>query len=235
MGDMLITEATFQPQPMEKIKVLIADDHPAFRDGLCRLLEDEDDFECVGKARDGAEAVKMTKQVSPDVVLIDINMPGLTGTDAAKEIRKQCPKSAIIMLSAFDYEAYIVTSLQAGARGYLLKSTPLEKLTSSIRLVHRGESVLDIKATDKLMRHLQPRTNGNNGNSQFQQLYPREVQVLELAAMGKGNKEIADDLSISERTVQTHLVNIFKKLDVTSRTQAVLYALKEGWVTLEKA
>ena len=221
----------------EKIKVLIADDHPTFRDGLCRLLEGEGDFECVGQAGDGQEAVDMTKKLGPDVVLIDINMPRLRGAEAAKEIKKNCPKVAIIMLSAFDYEAYIVTSLQAGARGYLLKSTSLEKLTSSIRLVYRGESVLDIKATDKLVHHLQPRTNGNNNNNstQFQRLYPREIQVLKLAAKGKGNKEIADILSISERTVQTHLVNIFKKLGATSRTQAVLTALREGWIALSES
>ena len=225
----------------EKIKVLIADDHPTFRDGLSRLLEDEGDFECIGQASDGQEAVDMTKKLGPDVVLIDINMPRLRGAEAAKEIKKNCPEVAIIMLSAFDYEAYIVTSLQAGARGYLLKSTSLEKLTSSIRLVYRGESVLDIKATDKLVHHLQPLKNGNNNNNnnnnntQFQHLYPREIQVLKLAAKGKGNKEIADILSISERTVQTHLVNIFKKLGATSRTQAVLTALKEGWIALEES
>ena len=220
----------------EKIKVLIADDHPTFRDGLSRLLEGEGDFECIGQAGDGQEAVAMTKKLGPDVVLIDINMPRLRGVEAAREIKKNCPEVAIIMLSAFDYEAYIVTSLQAGARGYLLKSTSLEKLTSSIRLVHRGESVLDIKATDKLVHHLQPLTNGNkNNNTQFQHLYPREIQVLKLAAKGKGNKEIADILSISERTVQTHLVNIFKKLGATSRTQAVLTALKEGWIALEES
>ncbi len=219
----------------DKIRLLIADDHPTFRDGLCRILEDEEDFECVGKASDGIEAVALAKKLEPDVVLIDINMPRLRGAEAAKEIRKSCPNVAIIMLSAFDYEAYIVASLQSGARGYLLKSTSLEKLTSSIRLVHRGESVLDIKATDKLVRRLQPQTEeSNNKGTQFQRLYKRELQVLELAARGMSNKEIASELAISERTVQTHLVNIFKKLGATSRTQAVLYALKEGWVTLDE-
>jgi NarL family two-component system response regulator LiaR len=218
----------------DKIRLLIADDHPTFRDGLCRILEDEEDFECVGTASDGVEAVAMCKKLQPDVVLIDINMPRLRGAEAAKEIRKCCPNAAIIMLSAFDYEAYIVASLQSGARGYLLKSTSLEKLTSSIRLVHRGESVLDIKATDKLVRRLQPQAEEAGGKgTQFQRLYKRELQVLELAARGLSNKEIANDLTISERTVQTHLVNIFKKLGATSRTQAVLYALKEGWVNLD--
>jgi NarL family two-component system response regulator LiaR len=219
---------------VEKIRLLIADDHPTFRDGLRRILEDEEDFECVGTASDGVEAVALAKKLEPDVVLIDINMPRLRGAEAAKEIRKSCPNVAIIMLSAFDYEAYIVASLQSGARGYLLKSTSLEKLTSSIRLVHRGESVLDIKATDKLVRRLQPQAEENDSKgAEFQRLYKRELQVLELAARGMSNKEIASELAISERTVQTHLVNIFKKLGATSRTQAVLYALKEGWVSLD--
>jgi len=219
----------------EKIRLLIADDHPTFRDGLCRILEDEEDFECVGKACDGVEAVALTKKLEPDVVLIDINMPRMRGAEAAKEIRKACPNVAIIMLSAFDYEAYIVASLQSGARGYLLKSTSLEKLTSSIRLVHHGESVLDIKATDKLVRRLQPQSDETDKKgTQFQRLYKRELQVLELAARGMSNKEIASELGISERTVQTHLVNIFKKLGASSRTQAVLYALREGWVTLDE-
>ena len=220
----------------EKIKLLIADDHPTYREGLCRLLDDEDDFECVGEAADGVEAINLTKKLNPDVILIDLNMPKLEGTKVAKEINKSCPDVAIIILSAFDYEASVITSLQAGVRGYLLKTTPLDKLTQSIRLVHRGESVLDTKATDKLLRYLQPEENGrtgeNSGGMHFQRLYPRELQVLELAAKGKGNKEIADDLTISERTVQTHLVNIFKKLGVNSRTQAVIYGLKEGWVTI---
>jgi two-component system response regulator DegU len=219
----------------DKIRILIADDHPTFRDGLKRILEDEEDFECVGTASDGIEAVALTKKLTPDIILIDINMPRLRGAEAAREIRKCCPDVAIIMLSAFDYEAYIVASLQSGARGYLLKSTSLEKLTSSIRLVYRGESVLDVKATDKLVRRLQPQSDDNSKGTQFQRLYKRELQVLELAAQGMSNKEIASNLSISERTVQTHLVNIFKKLGATSRTQAVLYALKEGWVTLDEA
>jgi two-component system, NarL family, response regulator LiaR len=218
----------------DKIKILIADDHPTFRDGLRRILEDEEDFDIVGTACDGVEAVALAKKLEPDIVLIDINMPRLRGAEAAKEIRKCCPEAAIIMLSAFDYEAYIVASLQSGARGYLLKSTSVDKLTSSIRLVYRGESVLDIKATDKLVKRLQPQgEEPATKSAQFQRLYKRELQVLELAARGMSNKEIASELGISERTVQTHLVNIFKKLGATSRTQAVLYALKEGWVTLD--
>ena len=140
---------------MDKISLLIVDDHPAFRDGLARMLDQEENFECVGKAAGGAEAINMAKRLKPDIVLMDVIMPKSDGIQAAKEIRKHCPKTAIIMLSAFDYEAYIVTSLRAGARGYILKTSPLDRIISTIRLVRRGECVLDTKATDKLMKHLQ--------------------------------------------------------------------------------
>lgn len=219
---------------MDKIRFLIVDDHPAFSKGLARMLEDEEDFECVGQASDGAEAINLTRKLKPDIALIDVSMPKMSGIQAAKEIRKHYPKTAVIMLSAFDYEAYVLTSLRAGARGYILKTTPLEKLTSAIRLVRKGESVLDIKATDKLVQHLQPRAfNGDGrGNISFDMLHPRELEVIDLTAKGLSNKEIASQLVISERTVQTHLVNIFRKLGASSRTQAVLYALKEGWIEL---
>jgi len=221
---------------MNRIRLLITDDHPAFRDGLARMLDQEEDFECVGKAAGGAEAINMAKRLKPDIVLMDVVMPKSDGIRTAKEIRKHCPKTAIIMLSAFDYEAYIVTSLRAGARGYILKTSPLDKIISTIRLVHRGESVLDTKATDKLMKHLQLKESDDgriNNKIGFDMLQPRELEVIGLAAQGMSNKEIANTLFISERTVQTHLVNIFRKLGANSRTQAVLSALKEGWVELD--
>ena len=223
---------------MNRIGLLIADDHPAFRDGLARVLDQEEDFECVGKAAGAAEAINMAKRLKPDIVLMDVVMPKLDGIRAAKEIRKHCPKTAIIMLSAFDYEAYIVTSLRAGAKGYLLKTAPLDKIISTIRLVHRGESVLDTKAASKVINNLQLQesdaTGRINNKIGFNTLQPRELEVIGLAAQGMSNKEIANELFLSERTVQTHLVNIFRKLGANSRTQAVLYALKEGWVNLDE-
>lgn len=214
---------------MAKIRLLIADDHPTFREGLSRMLSDEEDFECIGKAADGLEAVEMTWKLKPDVVLIDISMPNLDGIAAAKQIRAKSPDTAIIIISAFDYDSYILAALQAGAAGYMLKTTPLGELISAIRLVHRGESVLDVKATGKLVRHLR----GGAPSPDFEPLQTRETVVLKLAAQGMSNKEIARELSISERTVQTHLLNVFRKLGVNSRTQAVLYALRKGWITLD--
>ena len=199
------------------------------------MLEDEDGFECVGRAEDGQEAVRLSKKLNPDIVLIDVSMPNLSGTQAAKEIGKACPNTSVIMISAFDYESYILSSLQAGAKGYILKTTPLDKLISAIRLVYSGEGVLDLKATEKLVRFLNLKTGNRGSEGKFELLYPRELEVLKLAANGMSNKEIAATLVISERTVQTHLVNIFRKLGANSRTQAVLHALREGWIVLENS
>ena len=118
---------------MDKIRFLIVDDHPTFSKGLARMLEDEEDFECVGQASNGVEAINLARKLKPDIALIDVSMPKMSGIQAAKEIRKHCPKTSVIMLSAFDYEAYVLTSLRAGARGYILKTTPLEKLTRITR------------------------------------------------------------------------------------------------------
>jgi len=215
---------------MEKIRLLIADDHPAFREGLSRLLEDEEDLECVAKSADGIEAIKLAKELRPDVAIIDISMPNLNGIEAARQIKAACPTIAILMVSAFDYQSYILASLQAGATGYISKDTPLADLVRSIRLVHKGDSVLGLKATDKIVRHLAGGVDSNKTN--LEQLNQRELEILRLIAKGMSNKEIAGELIISERTVQTHLVNIFRKWGVNSRTQAVLNGLREGWVIL---
>ena len=214
---------------MDKIRLIIADDHPTFREGLSRLLSDEDDLECIATTTDGEETVRVVKELRPDVAIIDVSMPKLNGIEATKQIKATCPDTAILMVSAFDYDSYVLASLQAGASGYMTKSTSLNDLISAVRLVHKGESVLDVKATDKLVHHL---TSGDGNNKKaFMRLYTRELEIVQLAAKGMSNRAIADNLIISERTVQTHLVNIFRKAGVNSRTQAVLYALKKGWLT----
>ena len=216
---------------MDKIRLLIADDHPAFREGLSRLLDDEEDMECIAKPSDGMEAVRLAKELQPDVAIIDVTMPNLNGIEAAKRIKAACPATAILMVSAFDYESYILASLQAGASGYMSKNTPLRELVSAIRLVYKGESVLDTKATEKVVRRLV--AGDASQKTDVECLHPRELEILKLAAKGMSNKGIAEELIISERTVQTHLVNVFRKIGTSSRTQAVLFALKKGWITLD--
>jgi len=216
---------------MDKIRLMIADDHPTFREGLSRLLEDEEDLECVAKPTDGIEAVRLAKELQPDVAIIDVSMPNLNGIEAAKRIKAACPKTAILMVSAFNYQSYILASLQAGAAGYMSKDTPLADLVGAIRLVYKGDSVLDAKATNKLVSHLSVGDGSTRTDSE--RLLPRELEVLKLAAKGMSNKKIARELIISERTIQTHLVNIYRKLGVNSRTQAVLKGLDKGWLTLD--
>jgi DNA-binding NarL/FixJ family response regulator len=214
-----------------KIKVLVADYHPVFREGLCRLLEDEIDLEIVGSAADGEEAIRLAKDLVPDVAIIDVAMPGISGIDAATQIKAACPATAILMMSACRYESYMLASLRAGVAGYLLKNVPLRDLVNAIRLVHAGEAVFDLKAASKILSRMAG--DKSEERRDLEGLGRRELEVLRLAAKGISNKEIGAELVISERTVQTHLVNIFRKLRTNSRTAAVLTALKEGWLTID--
>ena len=218
---------------MEKIRLLIADDHPTFREGLSRLLEEEEDLECVAISADGTEAVKLAKELRPDVAIIDVSMPNLDGIKATEQIKAACPDTAVLMVSAFDYQSYVLASLQAGASGYMSKDRPLHELISAIRLVRGGDSILDLKATDTIVHCLID--SGRGSKTGFDELQSRELDVIKLAAKGMSSKDIADELFISERTVQTHLINIFRKLGVNTRTQAVLHALRKGWITLNDA
>lgn len=214
---------------MGKIRIIIADSHPVFRDGLCRLLADEPEVEVVGRAANGEEAVALAGKLKPDVAIIDIATPVLSGAEATKQIRQVSPQTAVLIVSSFNYQSHILSSLRAGAAGYLTKDTPIQDLVSAIRLAHQGEGILDREAASKLIRRLVNDKEHKTGNLG---LYPREIEVLKKTAKGLRNKEIARDLKISERTVQAHLSNIFSKLDVDSRTEAVLHALKEGWLDI---
>jgi two-component system, NarL family, response regulator LiaR len=216
---------------MNKIRVLIADDHPVFREGLCYFLTKEEDLDVIARAEDGAEAVALAKDLRPDVAILDIAMPKIDGIEAAKQIKSACPNTAILMLSAYGYDSYILAALRAGAAGYLLKNAPINDLIGAIRLAYAGEAVLDLKAVDKVLRYLA--VEEGQEKRDIDVLHHREREVLKQAAMGKSNKAIGEEPFISERTVQTHMVNIFQKLRVGSRTEAVLRALKEGWITLD--
>jgi len=214
---------------MEKIRVVIADNHPAFREGLCRLLSDEKELEVVGQAGDGEEIITLSKNLKPDVAIVDVAMPKLSGIEATKRIKETSPNTAVLIVSAFNYQTYILASLRAGAAGYLTKDTPIRELVTAVRLAYAGDGIIDRSAANNIIRHLIADKNSKKGNLD---LYPREIEVLKLTAKGMRNKEIAKELNISERTVQAHLSNIFSKLEVDSRTEAVLQALKEGWLDI---
>jgi DNA-binding NarL/FixJ family response regulator len=216
---------------MEKIKVLVADDHTLFREALCPLLKSEEDMDCVALAKDGEEAVRLAKELLPDVALIDIEMPKMDGIEAAKQIKTACPATAVIMVSGYKYAHYILASVEAGVDGYLLKHTPRRELINAIRMVHYGQGVFSLEATAKVLRGIATEKSGEEMS--LGSLHPRELEVLKMTARGMTNKEIAAKLCISPHTVGTHLVNIFRKLGVDTRTEATLYTLKEGLLTVD--
>ncbi len=214
----------------KKIRVLVADDHPTIQEGLCHFLEKENDLEVIAKPTDGVETVRLAKELRPDVAIIDVVMPRLGGVEAAREIKDACPTIAILMLSAYDNQSYLLASLQAGAAGYILKSTPISDVVNSVRLVHAGEAVFNLKGIKKVISYV---WNGNEQRRGLVVLRQRELEILKLVARGMTNRVIAEELRIGERTVQTHLFNIFRKLEARSRAEAVSRAVREGWLTTD--
>lgn len=218
---------------MEKIKVFLAEDHVLMREGTREFLEREEDIEVVGEAGDGEETVRLATQLRPDVAIIDIAMPKLNGIEATKRIKAQNPSTAILILTAYDNDQYIFAVLDAGAAGYLLKSVDSQELVEAVRAVHAGESVLYPTVARKVLDRLAARRPKPVDEEGVERLTKREMDVLKLAAKGLRNKEIAEELVLSVRTVQGHLSNIFGKMQVGSRTEAVIKALRKGWLGLE--
>jgi len=216
---------------MSKIRLLIIDRHPVFREGLCQLSRKEKDIECVAVAENGEEGVKLAKQLVPDVVLIDIDVPTRDDSDIAKQIKAACPTTAVAILTHIKDESSIVACLRAEVNGYLLKDTPVADLMNAIRILHAGESIFNFEATASILRSVENRKDGNQLASC--QLHDREQEVLKLAARGMSNSEISGELSISQHTVATHFFNIYRKMGVQSRTEAVLHALKRGWFSID--
>jgi DNA-binding NarL/FixJ family response regulator len=218
---------------LAKIKVLIADDHAVVREGTRRILEQEPDMEVVGEAGDGEEAVNLATSLKPDVAIIDIAMPKLDGIEATKRIKAILPSINVLILSAYDDDQFIFSLLEAGAAGYLLKSIRSRELIDAIRAVYSGESVLHPSIARKVLNRFVSTSGKPEGQEPSGVLSDREMEVLKLAAKGLSNQDIAEKLCLSIRTVQGHLGHIFNKLQVGSRTEAVVRALKEGWVTLD--
>ncbi len=190
-------------------------------------------MEVVAEAADGAEAIQLAGSVRPDVAIIDIAMPGVDGIEATKKIKANYPEIAVLILSAYDDDQFVFSLLEAGAAGYLLKSIRGRELIEAVRQVHAGESVLHPAIARKVLNRFVPKTDKPVSRQTTEILSEREMDVMRLATRGLTNQEIADELSLSLRTVQAHLGHIFNKLQVSSRTEAVVRALKEGWVTLE--
>jgi two-component system, NarL family, response regulator LiaR len=188
-------------------------------------LADENDLKVVGQASDGEEVVRLSQDLKPDVAILDVSMPKLNGIEATKLIKEHDPRTAVLIVSAFNYQTYVLASLRAGAAGYLTKDTPTCELLSAVRLAYAGDGVIDRSLANNLIRQL---IANKDGNKKHLELYPREIEVLKLTSRGMRNKEIGKSLNISERTVQAHLSNIFAKLEVDSRTEAVLQSLKQG-------
>lgn len=206
------------------IRILVADDHLLVRKGTVELLSDFPDVEVVGEAKHGQEAVELCEKLAPDLVLMDLSMPLLDGAAATREIKKRFPKTGVIVLSGHEEEGQILRALQGGANGYLLKTASEEQLIQAVRLVASGKpAILQPEVTQAVLK-----------SKETEELSPREVEVLRETAKDLGNKQIASVLSISERTVQQHLSNIYGKLNVTSRTGAVLKAIQLGYLTLEE-
>ena len=219
---------------MEKIKVLLAEDHIVVREGIRELIQGEDDMEVVGEAGDGAEAIELVSQVEPDVILMDIAMPKLNGIEATRRIKESHPSVSILILTAYDSEEFIFALVEAGAAGYLLKNVQGREVLNSIRAVYDGESVLHPAIADKIFSRLQSEGAKPARPERKTILSRRELEVLKLSMEGLSNKEVARELSLGIRTVQTHWRNIFNKLGVSSRTEAIISGLNKGWITLEQ-
>lgn len=217
------------------IRIALADDHALLREGMRSLLEQEPDFEVVGEAANGAEAVEMVRDLQPDVVLMDVVMPELTGIEATKQIKRTNPKTAVIILSAYDDDRYVLGLLEAGVAGYLLKHSCGDQVIQAIRAIHSGDAVLDPAVTAKLLLKASRSPRSTLSSSGGERPTGRELTVLVLAASGLSNKEIATKLGLSLPTVKSHLVNIFNKTGVGSRTEAVLQALRRGWIQMEES
>ncbi|MFQ5611023.1 MAG: response regulator [Anaerolineae bacterium] len=224
---------------MGKTSLMLVDDHPLFRQGLRRVLENEDDLEVILEVADGEEAVRMVKQLAPDVVIMDINLPRMNGLQVTREIKQAVPDVAVIMLTAYHDDEQIFHAIRAGAAAYFPKDVTPRRLVEAIRQVSEGNYVIDDEVLNKpevaswlLNQFDQVAYIDGIPNDMFAPLSPREMEILQHIARGQSNKEVAYALGISRQTVKNHMTSILRKLAVNDRTQAALYAVRRGWIRL---
>ena len=219
---------------MNKIRILLADDHAILRAGLVRLLGEEKDIEVVGEAENGREAVQKVQELHPDIVLMDIGMPVMNGMEATKQIKKRDAKVKVLVLTMHDNEEYLFQVLQAGAAGYVLKKAADSDLINAIHVVSRGDCFLYPSAAKMVVEdYLDKLKNGQEPTSSFDTLTDREREILTLVAEGHTNREIAENLFISVKTVETHKANIMEKLNLHKRAELVKYAIRKGMLRVD--
>lgn len=216
-----------------KTRILIADDHPLLRESLCQALSDQEDMDVVGNACDGEETIELASQLKPDIIVMDIMMPKLNGIEASKKIKEMIPNIAILILTAYDDDDYVLGLLEAGAAGYLLKSARGQDIVEAIRSIQAGESVLHPNIIEKLLKRAMDTSTKIEKSKIRDHLSERELEMLRLLATGMSNKQIAEELCLSLRTVKAHMSSIFTKMNVASRSEALVEALRVGFITLE--
>lgn len=226
---------------MHKITVMIVDDHPVFRQGLRRVLESEDELDVIAEVADGEEALRTAQQMAPNVMLLDINLPGMNGLQVARALKDTLLDINIIMLTAYHDDQQVFHAIRAGASAYFPKDVSPRRLIEAIRLVHQGSYVVEDRVLEKpqvgawLLQQFEQvdQDSGDDLGALLVPLSPREMEILQYIAQGKSNKEIAYDLGISRQTVKNHMTSILRKLAVNDRTQAAIYALRRGWIRLQ--
>jgi two-component system NarL family response regulator len=220
---------------MERIKVLIVDDHRVVREGLSAILQSKESIQVLGEAQDGQEAVEKARSLLPDVILMDVSMPKMTGVEATRIIKREFPHIGIIALTMYEEQQYIFDLVRGGATGYLLKDSDSDQIVKAIQSVYRGDSLIHPAVASKILAEfsLLAQKKGKKSGWVEHDLTEREITVLRLVADGKTNKEIANNLDLSEKTVKNHVRNIFHKLQVYDRTQAAILAIRKGLIELD--
>ncbi len=227
-----MTEATGSPAGVEPVRVLVVDDQELFRRGLIMLLSGDTDIEVVGEASDGITATELAVTTAPDVILLDVRMPRRTGVEACRGIKEAVPSAKIIMLTVSDEEADLYESVKNGASGYLLKDSSIEEVAQAIRVVNEGQSLISPSMAVKLIDEFKQMSKPEREQGPALRLTERELEVLRLVAKGLNNREVAKELFISENTVKNHVRNILEKLQLHSRMEAVMYAMREKLLDL---